>query len=221
MTVCTPISTCTKNVVCLIGNVQRQMIVRVSDAFLQSSCYFYAFGKHPRLHYTSTSSSKANSCSPVIGFQAFESNCFGSRRAKHNTCCHSLTFKSIVSPRRYQKTRVNVSTGKQNMNLRLLVPKQTQTSKIKCNIGPFSWRQRSVSAGAVIGLLVCFSTSQPSYAEAPEGNEEKESHCDASSAGHSHKKKVLTDYSVTGQWYLIYLILYSCFRHSVNDILNN
>lgn len=72
------------------------------------------------------------------------------------------------------------------------MPKQTQTSKVKCNIGPFSWRQHSVSAGLVIGLMICFSTSQPSYAESLEGNGN-------SSAGHSNNKKVLTDYCVIGQ----------------------
>ncbi|KAI3446445.1 hypothetical protein Pfo_003110 [Paulownia fortunei] len=198
MTVCTPISTCTKNVVCLIGKVKRQMIIRVSDAFLQSSCYYYAFGKHPRLHYTTTYATQANSCSSMNDFQVFQRNCLGSSTAKHNNSCHSLTFKRIFSPRRNRKVHINVSTGYQNMDLRLLVPKQTQTSKIKCNIGPFSWQQRSVSAGLFIGLLVCFSTSQPSYAEVPEGNEKKEGYCDASSGDYTHKKKVLTDYSVIG-----------------------
>ncbi|CAA0842812.1 OTU domain-containing protein [Striga hermonthica] len=49
-----------------------------------------------------------------------------------------------------------------------------------------------------MGLLVCFSASQPSYAEAPEGNQKKGGYCDADSGGHSHNKKVLTDYSVIG-----------------------
>ncbi|KAL0346267.1 UNVERIFIED_CONTAM: OVARIAN TUMOR DOMAIN-containing deubiquitinating enzyme 4 [Sesamum radiatum] len=197
MTLCTPISTCAKNAVCLIGNVQRQMIVRVSDAVVQSTCYYYTFSKHPRLNYSTTFVSKANSCS-LDGLQAFQRNCFGSMTAKHNTSCHSLTVKSNVSSRRHRKTQVNISTGNPDMSLRLLVPKQTQTSKIKCSVGPFSWKQRSVSAGLFISLLVCFSTSQPSYAEAPEGNERKEGYCDASSADYSHKKKVLTDYAVIG-----------------------
>ncbi|KAL0428579.1 UNVERIFIED_CONTAM: OVARIAN TUMOR DOMAIN-containing deubiquitinating enzyme 4 [Sesamum latifolium] len=173
MTLCTPISTCTKNAVCLIGNVQRQMIVRVSDAVVQSTCYYYTFSKHPRLNYSTTFASKANSCSLVNGLQAFQRNCFGSMTAKCNTSCHSLTVKSNVSSRRHRKTQVSISTGNPDINLRLLVPKQTQTSKIKCSVGPFSWKQQSVSAGLFISLLVCFSTSQPSYAEAPEGNEKK------------------------------------------------
>ncbi|KAL2228256.1 UNVERIFIED_CONTAM: OVARIAN TUMOR DOMAIN-containing deubiquitinating enzyme 4 [Sesamum indicum] len=198
MTLCTPISTCTKNAVCLIGNVQRHMIVRVSDAVVQSTCYYYTLSKHPRLHYSTTFASKANSCSLVNGLQAFQRNCFGSMTAKRNTSCHSLTVKSNLSPRRRRKTQVNISTGNPDISLRLLVPKQTQTSKIKCSLGPFSWKQQSVSAGLFISLLVCFSTSQPSYAEAPEGNEKKEGYCDASSADYSHKKKLLIDYAVIG-----------------------
>ncbi|KAL8459863.1 hypothetical protein ACS0TY_031681 [Phlomoides rotata] len=190
MMVCTPISTCTKNVVFLIGSVQRQMIVRVSDAFQKSSCHCFTFSNHPRLHYTSTFASKAKSCFPTNGFRAFQSNCFVSCTSKHDIACHSLTFKGIVNPRRYRKTCVNVSTGDQNINLRLLMPKQSQTSKIKCSVGPFSWRQCSFSSGIIIGLLLCYSTSQPSYAEASEGNEKNERY--------SHKKKVLTDYSVIG-----------------------
>lgn len=77
------------------------------------------------------------------------------------------------------------------MNLRLLMPKQSQTSKFKCSVGPFSWRQCSYSSGILIGLLLCYSTSQPSYAEAPEGKEKNEDY--------SQNKKVLTDYSVIGE----------------------
>ncbi|KAL0334205.1 UNVERIFIED_CONTAM: OVARIAN TUMOR DOMAIN-containing deubiquitinating enzyme 4 [Sesamum angustifolium] len=174
------------------------MIVRVSDAVVQSTCYYYTFSKHPRLNYSTTFASKANSRSLVNGLQAFQRNCFGSMTAKRNTSCHSLTVKSNVSSRRHRNTQVNISTGNPDISLSLLVPKQTQTSKIKCSVGPFSWKQRSVSAGLFISLLVCFSTSQPSYAEAPEGNEKKEGYCDASSADYSHKKKVLTDYAVIG-----------------------
>lgn len=193
MNVCTPISTCAKNVVCLIGNVQRHTIVRVSDAFQQSSCYCCTFNKHARLSYFTTNAANAKSLSsPINDFQAFQRNCFGSCIDRHMTGSHSLTFKGLVSRRRYRKTRINVSPGYENMNLRLLMPKHTQTSKVKCNIGPFSWRQHSVSAALVIGLMICFSTSQPSYAESLEGNEN-------SSAGLSNNKKVLTDYRVIGQ----------------------
>ncbi|KAG8367925.1 hypothetical protein BUALT_Bualt16G0123400 [Buddleja alternifolia] len=164
MTLCTPISTSTKHVVCLIGNARKQMKNRICDAFIQSPCYYYPFG---------------------------------SGATKRSPSCNSLTFKSIINPRCSRKKHVNISNGYQNMNLRLLVSKQTDTSNIKCNIGTVSWQQRT-SAGLFLGLLVCFSTSEPTYAEAPEGNEKKEGYCDASSAQTSHGKKVLTDYSVIG-----------------------
>ncbi|GER39906.1 OTU-like cysteine protease family protein [Striga asiatica] len=170
MMACTPISTCSKKVVCLIGSFQRQPIIRASYASRQSSCYYYSSGKHPRLHF-----------SPTNGFN-----------------CHELTFKRLIRPRQHSNTRVNVSTGNGDMNFRLFVPKQSSNSKIKCNVGPFYLNQRTLYSGVFMGLLVCFSASQPSYAEAPEGNQKKEGYCDAYSGGHSHNKKVLTDYSVIG-----------------------
>lgn len=193
MTVCTPISTSSKNVVCLIGSVQRQMVIRVNDAFMQPPNYCCTLGKHPRSHHASVYSSKASSCSPINGKQAFQSYHVRSGTAKHSTSCKSLTFKSIVSPRHHRKRLINVSTGYQNMNIRLLACKQSQTSKIKGSIGPFFWQERSLSAGLFIGFLVCFCTPQPSYADALDGDKKKEGYCDASS-----KKKVLTDYSVIG-----------------------
>lgn len=188
MNVCTPISTCAKNVVCLIGNVQRHKILRVSDAFQQSSCYCYTFNKHGSLNYFTTDASTARLSSSVNDFQAFKGSCVGSCMQK--TTGHLLTFKSLVSPRHCQEIRVKFSSGYKNMNLRLLMPKQPQTSEVQCNIGPFSWRQRSASAGLVIGLVICFSCSEPSYAELFEGNE--------SSFGHTNNKKVLIDYRVIG-----------------------
>ncbi|XP_057768821.1 OVARIAN TUMOR DOMAIN-containing deubiquitinating enzyme 4-like isoform X2 [Salvia miltiorrhiza] len=176
MAVSTPISTCAKNVVCLIGNVRRQTIVRVSDAFQHSSCCCCTFNKHGRLNYFTTNA-KSNS------FQAFKGDSFG---------CHSLTFKGLVGPRRYGKVHVNV--GYEDTNLRLLMGRRNRASKVKCSVGPFSFRQRGVSAGFLIGLMVCFSTAQPSYAESPEGNETRGN----SSSSNSNNKKVLADYCVIG-----------------------
>ncbi|KAL7134113.1 hypothetical protein ABFS83_11G005900 [Erythranthe nasuta] len=116
---------------------------------------------------------RANNCCPISVFQSFRRNCSGYGTAVRSPSCHSPTFREIVSP------------------------KQTETSRIKCNnnIGPFSWQQR----GLFIGLFVCFSTSQPSYADVSEGDEKKERICDDdSSAEFSRKKNVLTDYSVIG-----------------------
>ncbi|GFP97255.1 otu domain-containing protein at3g57810 [Phtheirospermum japonicum] len=180
MTFCSPISTSSKNVVCLIRNAQTHKIIRASNASQHSSCHYSTFSKHPRSHY------------PLNGFQAFQKNCSRSVTAKHSPSFHSLTF----NPGQYRSTRVNVSsTGL----LRLFVPKQSWASEMKCNVGPFYLKQRSLSsAGVFIGSLVCFSTSQPSYAEAREGNEKKKGYCDASSGEYSPNKKILTDYSVIG-----------------------
>ncbi|KAL6539847.1 hypothetical protein OROHE_011618 [Orobanche hederae] len=165
MTICAPISTCSKNVVRLTGNIQSQMIIRASNAFKQSSCCYYTYtsGKHPSLHNTTTLKSQANSCSPINdGYQVFQKHLLGFGTAKHIPNCHSPTF----------------SSGFRNVNSRV-----SDTFEITCNVGPFSSKRRiSLSAGVFIGLLVCFSSSRPYYAEAYEGNE----------------KKVVTDYSVIG-----------------------
>ncbi|KAM3690421.1 hypothetical protein ACJW31_09G120200 [Castanea mollissima] len=79
--------------------------------------------------------------------------------------------------------------------MKLLVPKQGMLPKIKCNVGPVSWPQGCASAGLIFGLLVCCSSSEPTYAGAPhkEGHKEEESCVKL-----SHGKKVYTDYSITG-----------------------
>lgn len=200
MTICSSFGTCTKNVTFLIRSARKQMSSHVCDVISQpsfSSCFFCASCKHPKLQYTTIYSSKANSCSSAIDFQALQGCCFGSNISTHKNNCHSLTL-SIVNPRCYRKTRVDISIGDENMNLRLLVPMQTKIPEIKCNIGSASWQQRRASAGLFIGLLVCFSTSGAANAEAPESKENKEGDCDASVAHYSHGKKVYTDYSVIG-----------------------
>ncbi|EYU20718.1 hypothetical protein MIMGU_mgv1a011208mg [Erythranthe guttata] len=117
---------------------------------------------------------KANYCCPISVFQSFQRNYSGYGTAVRSPSCRSLAFKKIVSP------------------------KQTETSRCN-NIGPFSWQQRGLSGGLFIGLFVCFSTSQPSYADVSGGDEKKERSCDDdSSADFSRKKNVLTDYSVIG-----------------------
>lgn len=164
----TPITTCAKNVVCLIGNVRRQTNVRVSE---RSSCYFYTFCKDSRINCFSTNAKSH-------GFQEFQSE----------PGCQSLTFKG---PARSRNASVNVSSGYENKDARLLLSKQAQISRVKCVMGPFSWSQRSVSGALFMGLVVCFSTSQPSYAE---GSETRGS----SSPGDSNNKKVMTNYFVIG-----------------------
>lgn len=165
----TPITTCAKNVVCLIGNVRRQRVVRVSP---RSSCYFYTgFKKDSRLSCFSTNAKSR-------GFQEFQSE----------PGCHSLTFKG---PTRSRNTSVSVSLGHEKMSPRLLWSRQAQVSRVKYDVGPFSWSQGSVTGALFMGLVVCFCTSRPSYAE---GSETREN----STSGNSNNKKMLTNYFVIG-----------------------
>ncbi|KAK9057703.1 hypothetical protein SSX86_022539 [Deinandra increscens subsp. villosa] len=103
---------------------------------------------------------------------------------------------TVKSPMRLQKTpRVGLSVGPRNMNLRSLFPKQGIISRMKWSLVPGSWMQGCASAGTVIGLSVCNSSSEPIRAESKEN---KQDDCGSSTTNFSHGKQVYTDYSVIG-----------------------
>ena len=108
-----------------------------------------------------------------------------------------LSIKSGMRSRRgSQKTRFDLSLGSRNMNFRLLFPKQGIISRMKWSLVPGSWTQGCTSAGVVMGLSVCSSSSESSYVEAQEN---KEDDCSSSNnTNFSHGKQVHTDYSVIG-----------------------
>ncbi|XP_076955027.1 OVARIAN TUMOR DOMAIN-containing deubiquitinating enzyme 4-like [Bidens hawaiensis] len=104
-----------------------------------------------------------------------------------------LTVKSAI---RLQKKPVsNLSFGSSNMKLRFLFPKQGFISRMKWSLVPGSWMQGCSSAGLVIGLSVCNSSSEPVHAEAKENSKDD---CGTSTTSFSHGKQVYTDYSVIG-----------------------
>lgn len=186
----TDIRMCTRSVLSSSMNIPRQMSNRVCGSELQlpsSSCSYYFSSRLSRLHYNSMGASRSKRISFVNGSPQFRSNFSGFCRARHMTSCISLAFRSIISPRCYRKTRISLSTASHDMNLRLLG--QTKASTLKLNSGPVSVNQQCSYAGIIMGLLVCFSMTQSSYAESHEGD---------SSSCSSHGKKVLTDYSVIG-----------------------
>lgn len=156
-----------------------------------STCCFSLSTPSRKPIYSDMSISKTSSYSSII-------SCFGTVISKQRSHCHTLTVKSIASSRRTRKTSLDISLGSQNINVRLLVPKQGMIPKIKCNVGPVSLLQGCASAGLIFGLLVCYSTSEPVHAEAPQSKENKEDDCDSSSVSFSHGKKVYTNYSVIG-----------------------
>ncbi|XP_073132415.1 OVARIAN TUMOR DOMAIN-containing deubiquitinating enzyme 4-like [Henckelia pumila] len=184
MMVCSPISTCTKNVTCLIWTARRRMSNHAFDIIqVPSTSYcFHSLNMRPKLPYTSIYVSSSDHCLLTDGSKSSGRTSIGCK-SKNKTYCHSLAI-NLVNSRFNRKMSLGLSTGYRIMNTRLQVPEKTIASKIKYNIEPVSWQRRRASAGFFIALLVCFSTTTPTHAESPEGNEKE--------------KKVFSDYSVIG-----------------------
>ncbi|KAF8398440.1 hypothetical protein HHK36_017367 [Tetracentron sinense] len=201
MLVCSPISPCAKGLVRLSERVGKQMSGHVSCVVFQSpssSCCFYFHSGHSQPKCVVTTVSRTFSCSSVIGSQGLRRCSLGSGFSKLRTKWHPLTPKNLQSSTGHKTKCFAISSPCQNMSLRLSVPKQGRLSKIRWNVGPASWPQRSVSAGLIFGLFVCFSSSEPVYAEAMQQEKDKDDDCDSTLVSFSHGKKVYTDYSITG-----------------------
>ncbi|XP_057982464.1 OVARIAN TUMOR DOMAIN-containing deubiquitinating enzyme 4 isoform X4 [Malania oleifera] len=199
MIVHTPISTCVKSVVRLRGCVQGQVgsnMCVVSQTHSSSSCLCMSSG-HSKLKYISMSVPKTY-CSSVFDFQALRGSCLGSGISKQRGNWRSLTLKSLTCCRAAKKACIDISFGCQNMNVRVLVPKQKIPSKIKCHVGPVSWPRGCASSGVVFGLLICCSSSKQAHAEAARLKEGEEDDSNSSLTGCSHGKKVYVDYSIIG-----------------------
>lgn len=178
MMACSPISICTKNAV----HFSRRMgssVFRVVCQGPSSSCSISFSPGQSR--YTHLSISNGPSGSSVIDIQAFS----GSR---HRRNLRLLTVKG--------SSDLEISSVGQNTRMRLLLPKQGTLNKVKCNVR--SMRHRGGAAGLGLGLLMCYSSSEPVYAEAGEGKENRDGDCHSSDAKSAHGKKVFTDYSVIG-----------------------
>ncbi|XVE96042.1 hypothetical protein REPUB_Repub02eG0187100 [Reevesia pubescens] len=193
MMICSPISTCTKNVVHLSGRMSSSLCSVISRGPSSSCCYYLYSGPKPK--YTDLSVCNTTSSSPAIGYQEFQAGCFrSSRRSKFQ----SLTVKESNSDKGKQKRQLEISWAGQSMKIKLFLPEQGPLQKFKCIGGPISWPPGCVSAGLVFGLFVCYSSSEPIHAEAAGAKEGKEDECESSHSKFSHGKKVCTDYSVIG-----------------------
>lgn len=159
-----------------------------------SSFSFYFYTGHSKPKNTFMSVSETFSCSSITGFHTFQGSCFYSGFSKRRGSSRSLTVKSLIGSRGPSKRSLNISLTCQNMNVRLLVPKQGILPKIKCNVGSVSWPQGCASAGLMFALLVCYASSEPVHAESAQKKEDKKDECYTN----SHGKKVYTDYSITG-----------------------
>ncbi|XP_059463578.1 OVARIAN TUMOR DOMAIN-containing deubiquitinating enzyme 4-like isoform X2 [Corylus avellana] len=200
MIVCSPISTSAKNVVYLSARVPSEMGSNICAAVSRrpsGSCSFYLYPGHSKTSCGSSSVSRTVS-SPSFTSQTFQGSCF---RSCFSSQRGNLQVKCVGSAKGPQRKHLDISLACQNLNMRLLVPKQGMLPRIKCNVGPVSWPQGCASAGLIFGLLVCYSSSEPAHAEAARPARvkgDKEDDCHLSHVKFSHGKKVYTNYSVIG-----------------------
>ncbi|KAJ6408179.1 hypothetical protein OIU84_011482 [Salix udensis] len=199
MTVCSAINTCVKNVANLSGRVQQMgsTILNVVPRGQSTSCCFSFNPSRSRSNYSHLSVSKTFSC-PSISFHMLHRKCFGSDSIKQRANLLSLTVKGVVNSGGPLKRQFNISLPCQNMTLRFSVSKRGLLSKIKGNVGSISWSQKYTTTGIIFGLLVCYSSSEPTHAEAATQKNKVEDICNSSDIKFSHGKKVYTDYSITG-----------------------
>lgn len=190
--ICSSAAVCVKNVVRLGGNVQRQMNSRTCNVTFRAPsglCFLHISSRYPELNYTHIPASRRNSCLLLTGSQSFQQYCLGSSVSKQNKKCNLLTVRSIHNQRSSSKTCLDISFGTNKLNCLLLSPRQAR----------IRWSQRFTTAWLFVGLLVCYSSSNPVHAETPEGMENSGDNSDSSSVSYSHGKKVYTDYSVIGE----------------------
>ncbi|KAJ6300503.1 hypothetical protein OIU76_021320 [Salix suchowensis] len=199
MIVCSPISTCVKNVVHLSGRVQQMgsTILNVLSRGESTSCCFSLYPGHSGSSYSRLSVSKTFSC-PSISYQTLQSNSFGSVLTNQRANLQSLTVKGAVRSRGPLKRQFSISLPCQNTNLRFSASKQGVLFKIKDDTGSISWSQGCPTTGIIFGLLVCYSSSKPTHAEAATHKNEEEDDCNLSDVKFSHGKEVYTDYSIIG-----------------------
>jgi len=200
MIVCSPISTCVKNVVHLSSRVQQMgsTILNVVSGGQTTSCCFSSYPGLSRSSYSRLSVSKTFSC-PSISYQMIQSNCFGSVLTKQRADLQSFSVKGVVRSRGPLKRQFNISLPCQIMNLRFSVSKQGVLSKVNDNTGSISWSQGYPTTGIIFGLLVCYSSSEPTHAEAATHKNEEEDNCNLSDIKFSHGKEVYRDYSIIGE----------------------
>ncbi|XP_012073035.1 OVARIAN TUMOR DOMAIN-containing deubiquitinating enzyme 4 isoform X2 [Jatropha curcas] len=198
MIVFSPISTCARNVVYLRGRVQHMgsNILNLVSRGQSTSCCSCLNLANSRENYARLSVSKRSSIPSVTTFHTSNKSCFCSSSSKESGSLQSFTVKSLFNARSSLKKNFNISLAYQNLIIRLSLSKRGTLSKIKGNVGSISWSQE-FTTGLIFGLLVCYSSSEPTYAEAAAEKKDGDD-SDLPYVKFSHGKKVYTDYSITG-----------------------
>lgn len=197
-----PISTCVKSVVHLSGRVQYLggTILNVVSGGQSTSCCFSSYPGHSKSNYARLSVSKTPSGPSVISFHTLKRTCFGSGLSKQRGNLRPFTVKGLVNCRGPLKRHCYISLPRQYMNVRFSLSKQRILSKIKGNVGSISWSQAWTSTGLILSLLVCYSSSEPTHAEAAmEKKDKEEDDHNLLDVKLSHGKKVYADYSIIGK----------------------
>ncbi|XP_043691888.1 OVARIAN TUMOR DOMAIN-containing deubiquitinating enzyme 4-like isoform X2 [Telopea speciosissima] len=172
-----PIITCTSNKAHLSGHARKQMTSQVCAMMSHSqssTCCFHFHAGHSQLRYADLTISG--------NFSKWSRN------------WHPVTVKSSENSIGQQLTYP--SSPCQNISLRLLVAKQEMYTKGRWYFRPTSLLRGGAFAGLIFGLLVCFASFNPVYAEVAKRKKDN-AYCESSMTS-SHGKKVYTDYSITG-----------------------
>lgn len=198
MIACSTTSTCVKNVVRMTGRVQYMgsTIWNVVSSRQSTSCCLALCSSHSGSNYSGLHFLKTLSC-PSIRFHTLQKNCFRSNFSKQRSNLQSLSVEGVVRCRGPLKRRFNISFPCQDMAVRFSISKQEMLSKIKGNVGSVSWSQRYAATGIIFGLLLCYSSSEPTHAEAATQKMEDSDNCNTSKL--SHGKEVYTNYSIIGE----------------------
>ncbi|KAF8043846.1 hypothetical protein BT93_A1986 [Corymbia citriodora subsp. variegata] len=195
---CASLITCPKYVLRLSGRICGRHMGRSICDVTPSSAFFHVFSGYSRPKYIDLNGSEVPSSGSLTGFKGGQGGCFGSFISKHRRVVRSLVIRDSVGVTIPQKGHISITTVCDRMNAKLFFTKQGIPSAIRYSVRQISRPQGRGSAGLLLGLLVCYSSSEPVHAEAAIDNGKEENCKDSSYAKISHGKKVCTDYSVTG-----------------------
>lgn len=159
-----------------------------------NSCSLYVHSNHFRQRL---------SCSMIC--KIFHSPSFGSESSEASEACSLSVSRSKQKGSFYPFTMATSlsSVGRQlrhglsrrrSLSLKFSVPTQDKASKQRWNTRLASWALGTAS----VGMCLSFSTSSPVCAESPSGIDDENNEESKPSSITSRRKKVYTDYSITG-----------------------
>lgn len=185
------INSCSKSVFRVTKLVMGSNVCTVKPS---GTCLQFYCGK-PRTMYLNSKASCLSSSEP----KSCQGYCSISGLVKKGRISRSITINGLVGgTTEPHKRKLTVSLASKMASLKLLLPTQAKQTKIECNLETSRMSRPSASTGLMLGLLVCYSTTEPVHAEAAnEGND-----CDSPYVKLSHGKKVYTDYSITGEFFI-------------------